>query len=500
MFVAPEEKPGSSLASRTARLSVLLVLAVGCAASGLLYARWISRPYLAVDDFQILLHSWTWERTGADLWVPANEHAMPLGRVSTWVLVQLAGRASALPQVAALQGPLALLLGQLLLYLFVRRELGQPFYGLAAAILFGVSTVYEQAIYWFSASFSVLTLDTLLLALLAAQAWRQTRRPAYLALAVLGAALAPGWFASGVLAGPLTALYLLPLEAHPQVPRFRDRTRSLLVALVPLLGTALFLAVSLPRTAQAIMHLPHYGEKTALQSFQLLPGLKYTVWSVVENLLLGNLGLSSVDVPFGLAVALWPMLVVVAGWCWRGSPEGRRLMLLGWGLILAGYLLVYSARADWTYEGHMNRPNWSRYHLLPQLGLALFIVAALPSWAGRWSLRSGTGLGPAPALALVGLACVLTLIQLPRTFWTDWTPADDEQGQVLRQVDEVDRLCREYRISAATAREALEWLDIPGGGTQPENRLNAWDFLWGSPNPDPALTPEQARSLLQPRP
>ena len=65
--------------------------------------------------------------------------------------------------------------------------------------------------------------------------------------------LAPGWFASGVLAGPLCCLYLLwpqrPDEAGGRTGRW---------ALTPLLGTLLFLAVSLPRTAAIINTLPHY--------------------------------------------------------------------------------------------------------------------------------------------------------------------------------------------------------------------------------------------------
>ncbi|HEX5269139.1 MAG TPA: hypothetical protein VFW33_01565, partial [Gemmataceae bacterium] len=303
------------------RKPVLLALAAVSAAVLALYARWVVRPFLLVDDFQILLHSWTWRQTWDDLWVPANEHAMPLGRLTTWALVQIAGGAAAVLRVAALQGPLALVAGVLLLYLFVRRELGHPFYGLAAAALFGVSTVYEQAVYWFSASFSILTLDTVLLALLAAQQWRRSRRPAFLALCVLAVALAPAWFASGILAGPLCALYLLAPE-HDTDSSFRGTIKRGLVALLPLLGGALFLAVSLPRTARSIMHLPHYGEKTALQSFHPVQGLQYTLWSVVENLLLGQLGVSSVNVPWGLAVAVWPMLVVVAAWWWRGAPAG----------------------------------------------------------------------------------------------------------------------------------------------------------------------------------
>src|SRR5436305_11225723 len=77
-------------------------------------------------------------------------------------------------------------------------------------ILFGVTCVYQQAVYWFAASFSVPALDTTLLALLAAQHWRRTGRPRSLLLAAAGAALAPAWFASGILAGPLCCLYLLP--------------------------------------------------------------------------------------------------------------------------------------------------------------------------------------------------------------------------------------------------------------------------------------------------
>src|SRR5947208_12978487 len=107
----------------SARPRVLIVLIAVSLASLALYGRWVIRPYLAVDDFQILVRSWTWQRTWDDLWVPANEHAMPVGRLTTWALVRLAGRASAVAQVAAFQGPLAVILGALLLYLFVRREL-----------------------------------------------------------------------------------------------------------------------------------------------------------------------------------------------------------------------------------------------------------------------------------------------------------------------------------------------------------------------------------------
>jgi hypothetical protein len=472
------------------------VLAAVCLASGVLYAKFVARPFLAVDDFQILVRSWTWQRAWDEVWVPANEHAMPAGRLTTWALVQLAGRASAVPQLAAVQGPLAAMAAALLVYLFVRRELRHSLYGLVAAALFGISTVYEQAVYWFSASFSVLTLDTLLLALLAAQGWRRSGRVVYLVLCVLGVALAPTWFASGILAGPLCALYLLPLPggASAYGRRWPARLRSLLVALVPLLGTGLFLVVSLPRTAEAIMHLPHYEGRTALQSFHLLPGLKNTLWSVVENLILGSAGISSVNVPFGAAVAVWPLLLCAGAWWWRGAPVGRRLMLLGLGLIFTSYLLVYSARADWRYEGWMNQPLWSRYHLLPQLGLALFVAGGLPRWVGRWGLQERSALTKQQTAALLGLVTILAVIQFPRVFWTEWgtRPETDGQRQVLRHIDEVDAHCRAHRIGRSTARKALGPLEVPGC----LGREDGWEMLWGSPDPDPSITPEEARRLL----
>ena len=88
-------------------LSVLVLGTLACLAAFALYAYPTSRPLLMVDDFQILLRSWTWRLTWENLWQPSNEHTMPLGRLSTWALVQIAGKPTAVPLAAALQGPLA---------------------------------------------------------------------------------------------------------------------------------------------------------------------------------------------------------------------------------------------------------------------------------------------------------------------------------------------------------------------------------------------------------
>jgi hypothetical protein len=442
-------------------------------------------PVAAYDDWQILTQSWTWEGARAGLWVPQNEHTMPLGRLLTYGLVRLAGRPTWVPYLAAAVGPAALLAGMGLLYLFVRRELGHPFYGLVAMALFGVTAVYQQAVWWFAAAFSVLALDTTLLALLAAQCWRQTGRALYLDLTVVAAALAPAWFAVGALAGPLCVLYLLPSERAGDEPHRGGRSFTLL----PLLGTALFLAVSLPRTAGAILHLPHYEGKTAVEAFDPLTGLAYAGRSVVDNLLLGAVGVWSLQVPVRYVAVLLAGLALALVWWWRQAPRGR-LILLGLGFLGGSYLLIYSARAAWPYD-MMTEPVMSRYHLLPQLGLALVVAGGLPGRNGRWFVLDESGAltkRQARGLALLVGACLL--VQLPHGLGVYPLGHAAQQG-ALRQVEEVDARCRAHHIDAVTARAVLPRLEVSLAGDD----FNGWGLLRGSPDPRPT-TPDEARALL----
>jgi hypothetical protein len=493
--------------------AVLVLAASTCVAALALHGLVLAHPVLVVDDFQILVRSWTWPAAVDNLWVPANEHAMPLGRLTTWALTALAGRVADVPRVLLAQGPLAVVLGLPLLYLFVRRELGHPLYGLVAMALFGLSTVYQQAVFWFSSSFSILSLDMTLLALLAAQAWLRTGRPWHLLAAAGWAALAPGWFAIGILAGPLCCLYLLPFEGDQFVvppsggrPAKAGTTNAgravhLLATLVPALGSVAFLAVSLPRTAERILHLPHYEGKTAVEAFHLLPGLENAGRSVVDNLALGVLGVSGLDYlvcPRPLAFVVLALLAAAGVWWWRGVRQ-HRLMLLGLGCIFLSYVLVYGARSEegWYYLTPDGRGlhTWSRYHLFPQLGLALFVCGGLPRWQG-----SRLRLDPAGALSrrqfrwLAGLVVVLFLTQAPRGVvgCVAWTAGYARQQEVLRQIDAVDARCRRLHIGRDTAVQALPFLDVPDSG----ERENGWLLLRGSPDPRP-VTAEDARRLLE---
>ncbi|HZT82580.1 MAG TPA: hypothetical protein VFA26_20290, partial [Gemmataceae bacterium] len=372
------------------RRSWLAAAALLAAALGL-YAFAAARPFLLYDDFTILMHGWTWEVTRQSLWVPQNEHAMPLGRLTTWAACRLAGRPAHLPRVAARQGLVALLLGMGLVYLFVRRELGHSFYGLAAMGFFGVTTIYAQAVSWFAASFGLLALDTFLVALLAGQRWRQTRRRGWLALGALACALAPGWFGSGVLAGPLCAVYLLPDRGEGRAGGPARRLLPFAAGLAPLLGTAAFLAVCWPLAGRAILHADHFGNQTAVQALNPVVGLWHTARSLVDSLALGQLGVAAVRCPWWLVPLPLAALAAAAVWWWRQAPC-RRLLALGLAIILCNYLLVFTARANWHYDDdRLSDPTWARYHLGPQLGLTLFLAGGLPRWAGRFGpLRAGS--------------------------------------------------------------------------------------------------------------
>jgi hypothetical protein len=478
------------------------------------------RPELVQDDFQILARGATWQRTRASLWEPQNEHAMPLGRLLTFALMRVSGRATVLPWTAGAVGPVALLLALPLVYHFVRRECGHPLHGLVAAALFGVTSVYQQAVYWFAASFSILALDTMLLALLAAQRWKETGRGLWLDLSALCCFLALGWFASGVLAGPLCCLYLLwPRRCavmtmpHAGAAASKSSGRLSHWSFVPLLGTLLFIALLPPGTVEQIQHLEHHGGATTRERFDVGVGLINTGRSIVDNLLLGMVGISTVEVPKRWTPVILVGVAAAVAWWWRSAPN-RGLIVLGLGTIVAAYLLVYSARASFIYDANMTRPNWSRYHLLPQLGLAFVVAGGLPARAGReFKSARAERLTRTQARGLLWLVTILFVTQLPRAILgapvpapglERWARADvanelrerrqdhEKQAEVLQSVAEIDDRCRAHRISADAVVEALAPVPIPLWFTRDANALK---LLRGSDDPLPRSA-DEVRELL----
>jgi hypothetical protein len=459
------------------------------------------------DDFGILAQSWTWQRTRAGIWVPQNEHAMPAGRLLTYGLVQLAGRPTGLPRATALLGPTSLVIGMLLLFVFVRRELGHSIYGLVAMTLFGVTSVYQQAVWWFAAAFVIPAVDTYLVGLLAAQSWRRERRYTSVVVIFLAAALSPTWFATGILAGPLIAVYLVPWRNTAMGPAQEGRLAAWVGPAAALAGTVVFLAVSLPFTAEAILHTSHYGEKTAIEAFDPVTGLVWTGRSIVDNLVFGISGVGGLPlaVPVFVVPAFLVALAALLWWWWRpvlrggAAGKGARLLPLGLAMIGANYLLVYSARASWGYNV-MTLLHWSRYHLLPQMGLALLVCGALPAWLERFEPRTADeALRRSDRLLkwqTWGVACLVGIcfvVQLPRAMLSYFPlfPLPRLEA-LLRRIEEVENRCQKYHISAQEARLALGPLEL----TEWYGEVDGWDFLQGSAQPD-VRPPEEVRRLLE---
>ena len=155
-----------------------------------------------------------------------------------------------------------------------------------------------------------------------------------------------------------------------------------LLALVPLLGTMAFLIATLPFVGDQILHAEHYGDKTAVEAFDPIYGLRYSAQSVVENVALGTIGIGCVSLPIWVVYSVWPLLLIGGVWWWLGV-KNHRLMILAFGFLFLTYFLIYGARKGWE-ANNMTTPTWSRYHLLPQLGLALFLSAGLSRWQKRF--------------------------------------------------------------------------------------------------------------------
>jgi hypothetical protein len=442
------------------------IAAIGVNASSLLF------PFIFYDDFDILQESYTWESTCARLWVPFNEHCWPLTRLYAWMVVQLAGSPTGLPFTTAIAARVMQFSAMFLVGLFVQRERGDAFLGFVAAIVFGVSSVYQEAVYWFAATPAVAAAATALLGLLAAQRWLQTGRGSFLVWSAFWCALAPGWFAGGVLAGPLCGLYL----AWGKMPGRRW------LAIVPVLGSLAFLAISMPLAGKQILHTPHYGERSAVEAFAIVEAVANTGRSIVDNLVLGAVGVTWFTCPVEIAAAGAIALAALLGWWWKRAPN-RRLIVLGLAFILLSDFLVYGARANHPYDVQLR--YWSRYNVWPWLGTVLIVCGGLsPSRRPKASLKCRD------QRSLGWLMAILLAVQLPQGIYRAPAP-NSLQAEALEKVARMDERCRARGVAAADASRVLPPLAVPGN---PD--FNGWLSLRGSENASPLPDAEVRRRLL----
>jgi hypothetical protein len=454
------------------RWGVRGVVAVLCLGSLSLHLTSLVRAQLLYDDFDILQASWTWLETVSNLWQPMNEHSWPLTRLTTSAVVEASGhRQTLLPLLAAIPPRLALLGALLLTFRFATRHTGSQVAGVAGMIVFGLTAAYQEALYWYAAHPPLWCVCCALLALTAADRWHESGRWWRLAEVGLWAFVAPCWFAGGVIVGPLVGLYLV-------------LSRRWWQGLIPFGGALLFLFLSWMLAGDKINRPHHFEGKSMLQSLDPVTGAGMTARAVVDQIAVASVGWYRVAMPIPVVAVVLPLMVAVAVWWWWRAAD-RRLVLVGAGFILGSDLLIYSARGEWSYAEQLK--DWSRYNVFPWFGQMLMIVGGV-----RWPTGALTRRQTAIAL---GVAVVLFAVQLPRGMHGS-AGVDPEQSAVLRRVEEIDRRCREHRISATAARQALppvtteDWL--VQGQDDPRNCL---ELLWGSPTPEPRSADEVRRLL-----
>ena len=104
-----------------ASLPVFVLLAAAILGMVSLHVYPLLHPWIFDDDFTLFTDAWDWPTTRQNLWAPFNDNVCPMERLAPFGLVRLAGRITAFPRVASLQGPIALALA--LTRMFVSRTI-----------------------------------------------------------------------------------------------------------------------------------------------------------------------------------------------------------------------------------------------------------------------------------------------------------------------------------------------------------------------------------------
>jgi hypothetical protein len=341
-----------------------------------------------------------------------------------------------------------------------------------AGLVFGVSAVYEESVSWLAAAPNTGCLATACVAFLAAQRWLQAGRWWHLPAAAAACLLAPGWFGGGLLVGPLVSLYL-----------FGRRPGRWWSWAVPLVGTAGYFAVCLPMAGGKMLKPAHHGGQSAMQVFSVPVAAENTARAITDQLVLGTVGVWGTACPLWVVLVVTPLAVAAGGWWWRraGYP---RVVLVGVGFVLLGYVLVYGLRGAWSYPDQL--VHWSRYNTLPQFGLALVVGGGVrtpgpPTRGQRWAVL----------LATLALAAV----QYPHAYFGS-PQADPELMADLAAVAETDRRCREHRVAGEDACRVLLPHYTERYKAEGKFHHDIWHCIWGSPHPEPTSDAEIRRILL----
>ena len=367
--------------------AVVALWAWVCAVPAWLFADPLRGYYLWGDDWEYVAASRTWGRAFENLWTAHNVHVVPVWRVWSAAVVSTAGDLTNLPSSLAAASYLVLIGVMLLAGRLVARETKNEALALVTAAFLGTTSLMEQAGSWFSASQASGAGFGVLLTLWFVQGWRDRGGAWRLGMAVVSTWLAGGAWTTGHVAGPVAAVYLLA----------DGRRRCVLAAAVPLVGTAVAVAVALGMGARGIDEqstISFHGRKTE-EAVSPLQGAFHTIQAIPERLVCGDLGLAT-ETTLGQAVILVAGLAFFWAWTRRNRLWPNPMEAAGATLVVLPYWVLWTFRGYLPFSSLRGFVPW--YETIPQIGAALFA-------AGWWSGARGAVAG-GPAVPLTRLAAV----------------------------------------------------------------------------------------------
>lgn len=374
---------------------------------------------------------------------PFNEHLAPLFELVTWTVWTLSGgRLTHAPLGFTLASLLPFALCEIALVLLVRRETLSWTAAMVGVAVFGLSWLPIETAWWYSASSFTWSLLGVLIA------WNAALRPGWrgTAVSLLAALAAPAFSMIGILAGPIaTFRAIVGLKSAERGPL------SVARAAMPLVGTSAFLLlVSLFGHREAL-------EGSVRRNFRIWEAVGPTLRAPITVLLPGVAGVKNLDTVIPhvaaciicLAVSAVLLFLVVR----RGIHAG--LVVGGMGLIVLGYGLTYGARG-----GAVNLLNVQRYHLFPQVGLAMIVAAFVARFGNRFEHRPVARISLCMLVAL-GLLFVHRAELKGRARFLRF----NGQAATLAAMEHVESLCESFGVGRDQALRELapvrnRWFDF----------------------------------------
>lgn len=362
------------------------------------------------DDFAYIGASRTIKRTIEHLFVPHNAHIVPSWRLLTWGLVAWAGTIASLPKVLGVATICVVPMVMASVGLLVGRETQRPTVGLVAAAFAGLTSVLKSPATWYSAGQTLWAALGILLTLLAVQSWRRSGGWWKLALSVVAAFIAGGFWTIGHASGLAAAAYLLAT----------GESRCRRAAIVPFTATVAAVGVYFGLGAGKIeveVRMEGNDQDKAINPYR---GFSHSVQSISETLVIGNLGIAAETSPLQAAVLTFSLAGLWL-WTFRRGGAPSPLECAGLTIVSVGYMVSWTFRGYYPWTSLRGVVPW--YDAIPHIGAVLF---AAGWWSRVWNPKPDsqplTWGGVIGILALVvALSCVhepritrLFIVELPK--------------------------------------------------------------------------------------